>query len=158
MSTYKAIITWKREDQHFVDNQYKRVHKWEFDGGETVRASSSPNIVPAPLSDPSAVDPEEAFVASISSCHMLWFLSIAAKRGYVVNRYEDKAEGVMGKDENDKLLITEITLSPHVIYSENSPNEENNKEMHQKAHEKCFLANSVKTVIKVEPTIEQLRK
>lgn len=154
MSTYTATISWKREDQHFVDNQYKRAHKWEFDGGEIVRASSSPHVVPAPLSDPSAVDPEEAFVASISSCHMLWFLSIAAKRGFVVNHYSDSAEGILAKDENGKLSITEVKLRPHVIYDEDSsPNEDINQEMHHQAHKKCFIANSVKTEINVKSTI-----
>lgn len=155
MSIYSATISWKREDQHFVDNQYKRAHKWEFDGGEIVRASSSPHVIPAPLSDPSAVDPEEAFVASISSCHMLWFLSIAAKRGYVVDHYEDKAEGVMGKDENNRFSIIEVTLRPNVIFDKkSSPDKDNNDQMHKQAHDKCFIANSVKTKIKVDSTIE----
>lgn len=155
MSTYTATISWKRNNQPFADNKYNRAHEWEFDGGETVRASSSPNVVPAPLSDPSAVDPEEAFIASISSCHMLWFLSIAAKRGFVVNNYEDKVQGEMGKDKDGKFSITRVTLRPHVIFNKNSSPEENiNSEMHQQAHEKCFIANSVKTEIRVESTIE----
>ncbi|MEX0661841.1 MAG: OsmC family protein [Balneolaceae bacterium] len=154
MSTYSATIIWKRDNQPFIDNQYKRVHKWEFDGGETVRASSSPNVVPAPLSDPSAVDPEEAFIASISSCHMLWFLSIAAKRGFVADHYSDTSEGILAKDSNGRLSITEVTLRPHVIYDKNSsPEEKINIKMHQQAHKKCFIANSVKTEIKVESTI-----
>lgn len=155
MSTYTATISWKRDNQPFADNQYTRAHKWEFDSGKIVNASASPHVVPAPFSDPSAVDPEEAFVASISSCHMLWFLSIAARRGFVVNHYTDNAEGILAKNENNKLSITKVTLRPHVIYEKSSlPIKDINEEMHQQAHEECFIANSVKTEIKVMSTIE----
>jgi organic hydroperoxide reductase OsmC/OhrA len=151
MSNYFATITWSRNGQTFTDNRYKRAHLWHFDGEETIRASSSPHVVPSPLSDPSAVDPEEAFVASISSCHMLWFLSIAAKRGFVIENYEDKAEGLMEKDNNGRLAFTQVTLCPRVIYQNgSSPSVEEDAEMHRQAHEECFIANSVKTKIKVE--------
>lgn len=151
MSTYTVRVTWSRGDQKFIDNRYKRAHTWQFDGGETIPASSSPDVVPAPLSDPSAVDPEEAFIASISSCHMLWFLSIAAKRGYVIDHYNDQAEGIMEKDEKGRLAITKVTLKPRVAYNKDSaPSDEEDTQMHNMAHDECFIANSVKTIIVVE--------
>jgi|SRR5690625_1565240 len=153
MSKYFATITWSCNGQTFTDNRYKRSHIWQFDGGEIVRASASPHVVPTPLSDPSAVDPEEAFVAALSSCHMLWFLSIAAKRGLKIEKYEDKAEGIMEKNDDGKFAFTEVTLCPHVIYeNDSSPSVEEDAEMHHQAHEECFIANSVKTKIKVEST------
>lgn len=155
MSTYNATISWERQGQKFTDNRYKRAHKWQFDGGQVVPASSSPGVVPTPLSDPSAVDPEEAFVASLSSCHMLWFLSIAAKRGFVVNHYRDEAEGVMQKNKAGALAITEVSLHPHVTYAaEAAPDTEEETALHHEAHGKCFIANSVKTDIQVYPTME----
>lgn len=153
MSKYFATISWSRDGQTFIDNRYKRSHLWQFDGGETVRASASPHVVPTPLSDPSAVDPEEAFVAALSSCHMLWFLSIAAKRGFIIEKYEDKAEGIMEENDNGKLAFTEVTLRPHVTYENgSSPTEKKDAEMHHLAHEECFIANSVKSDIRVEST------
>lgn len=154
MSKYKATITWFRNEQPFTDNKYKRVHQWKFDGGETIHASASPNIVPAPLSDPSAVDPEEAFVAALSSCHMLWFLSIVAKAGYIIDNYEDKAEGILAKNKHGKEAITEVSLFPKVTYQpEHAPTKEQNQQMHQQAHARCFIANSVKTTIRITPSI-----
>ncbi len=154
MSKYNATIRWSRSQKPFIDNQYKRTHQWEFDGGETIRASSSPDIVPAPLSDPSAVDPEEAFVAALSSCHMLWFLSIAAKAGYIVDKYEDKAEGILAKNKHGKDAITEVTLFPEVRYQhKHVPTGKENQQMHHQAHEQCFIANSVKTIIRITPSI-----
>lgn len=112
MSTYTATVSWHRDEAVFTDNRYTRAHVWQFDGGCTVPASSSPHVVPIPFSDASAVDPEEAFVASLSSCHMLWFLSIAAKRGIVVDSYRDEALGVMEKCADGKLAMTVVTLRP----------------------------------------------
>lgn len=156
MSKYTASISWARDGQIFTDNRYKRSHIWEFDGGETIRASSSPHVIPAPLSDPSAVDPEEAFIAALSSCHMLWFLSIAARKGFVVEKYEDKAEGVMEKNDDGKLAFTEVTLRPHVTYKNGcSPDENMDAELHHLAHEECFIANSVKANIRVKSTISE---
>lgn len=155
MSQYTATISWSREGQKFTDNRYKRAHTWHFDGGETIRASSSPQVVPTPLSDSSAVDPEEAFVAALSSCHMLWFLSIAAKGGFIVEKYKDKATGKMEKNNNGKLAITEVTLYPHVTYHPDSaPTEKEADDMHHQAHKKCFIANSVKTEVKVKSKME----
>lgn len=155
MSKYNATISWERNDQKFTDNRYERSHKWEFDGGQVVPASSSPEVVPVPLSDPSAVDPEEAFIASLSSCHMLWFLSIAAKHGFIVDQYRDEAEGLMQKNEAGELAITEVSLHPHVAYAgKAAPSAEEHEAMHHEAHKKCFIANSVRTSIITQATME----
>ncbi len=152
---YTATIEWARGDAPFADSAYSRAHRWRFDGGAVVPASSSPHVVPVPQSDPSAVDPEEAFVASLSSCHMLWFLAIAAKRGYVVDAYADEAAGVMDRDASNKLAMTQVALRPRVRFSGKSPSEAEHVAMHERAHASCFIANSVKTVVTVrpEPTI-----
>lgn len=152
MSTYTAIISWKRGDQAFYDNRYSRAHVWRFDGGVEVAASSSPHVVPLPLSNAAAVDPEEAFVASLSSCHMLWFLSIAAKRKFRVDRYTDNAEGIIEKDGAGKLAMTRMTLRPDVSFSgEKIPSRIELDQMHHEAHEKCFIASSVKSEVRCEP-------
>src|SRR5512140_487653 len=117
MSHYTSVIRWERGAQPFLDHRYSRGHVWRFDGGTEVPASSSPSVVPLPLSRADAVDPEEAFVASLASCHMLWFLSIAAKRKYIVDAYEDQAEGVMEKNAEGRLAMTKITLRPLVVFS-----------------------------------------
>ncbi len=157
MSKHTASVTWVRDGQPFTDNRYKRTHLWKFDGGETIRASSSPQVIPAPLSDPAAVDPEEAFVASISSCHMLWFLSIAAREGFTVDTYEDKAEGLMSKNGDGNLAFTVVALRPHVTYKNGSaPTEKTDAEMHHKAHRECFIANSVKAKIRVESSFSEV--
>lgn len=156
MSKYNVRITWERDNQLFTDNRYKRSHEWHFDGGEVVPASSSPEVVPVPLSDPAAVDPEEAFVASLSSCHMLWFLSIAAKRGFIVDHYRDEAEGLMEKDDSGKLAITAVTLYPEVSFvSGSAPDKRENADLHHAAHEKCFIANSVRTEIFINPGMRE---
>lgn len=150
MSRYTAKIDWKRNGAHFSDSTYSRVHTWTFDSGDKITASASPGIVPEPYSSPNAVDPEEAFIASISSCHMLWFLAIASKNGFVVDRYTDQANGRMKRDGNGKLSITEVDLYPSVTYSgDHTPNNVEIQKMHDEAHEKCFIANSVKTEITV---------
>lgn len=123
-----------------------------FDGGIEVAGSSSPHVVPLPMSDAAAIDPEEAFVASLSSCHMLWFLSIAAKRKFCVDRYFDAAVGIMGKNSDGKLAMLVVTLKPEVIFSgERVPTPEQIEHMHHEAHEECFIANSVKTEVRCEP-------
>lgn len=152
MARYTAEVLWLRNEQDFLDNRYSRRHVLRFDGGVEVPGSSSPHVVPLPLSDAAAVDPEEAFVASLSSCHMLWFLSIAAKKGFCVDRYFDAAKGVMGKNSEWKMAMTEVTLHPEVNFSgELLPTEEQIDQMHHEAHERCFIANSVKTTIRCEP-------
>jgi organic hydroperoxide reductase OsmC/OhrA len=151
MSEHTAKVTWRRGDAAFTDNRYSRVHEWAFDGGATVRASASPTIVRPPFSDATCVDPEEAFVASLSSCHMLWFLSLAAARGVVVESYEDHAGGVLGKDERGREAITTVTLRPRVVFaSALSPADED--ALHHAAHDHCFLANAVKCKVLVLPT------
>lgn len=151
MSTYSASITWERNGATFSDNRYSRAHEWHFDGGCKVPASSSPHVVPLPFSDASAVDPEEAFVASLSSCHMLWFLSIAAKRGFVVDGYHDEAQGVMEACADGKLAITVVTLRPCVTFGGEKPSAAEVHAMHHQAHEECFIARSVKTEVRCEP-------
>ncbi len=151
MSTYSATTRWSRNAAVFTDNRYSRAHVWEFDGGARVPASSSPQVLPPPLSDPAGVDPEEAFVASLSSCHLLWFLAIAAKRGYVVDGYVDAAEGVMAKNAEGRLAMTRVTLRPRVTYAgDNAPSADETRALHHAAHQQCFIANSVKTEVLVE--------
>jgi organic hydroperoxide reductase OsmC/OhrA len=150
MFSYKTTISWGRDGSAFTDNRYSRSHRWEFDGGVTIHASASSHIVPEPLSDPGAVDPEEAFVASISSCHMLWFLSIAARKGFIVDRYTDTAEGTLDRNDNGRLAMTHVQLNPAVVYSgDQLPTPEQDSGMHHQAHEQCFIASSVKTEISV---------
>lgn len=150
MTRYTAVVTWERSGDRFTDNRYSRSHLWRFDGGAEVVASSSPHVVPPPLSDEAAVDPEEAFIASLSSCHMLFFLSFAAKRGFVVDRYEDEPEGTMENDERGKSAMTRVVLRPRVTYAGTAPNGEESSAMHDDAHEACFIANSVHTEVSVE--------
>ena len=148
---YNVKIFWKKKpDEAFVDNKYSRSHTWTFDGGIELAASSSPHVVPLPMSNESAVDPEEAFIAAISGCHMLWFLSMAVEKKYIVESYEDNAEGVLRKNEDGNLAMTTVTLKPKVIFSgKNTPSREQVDEMHHMAHEKCYIANSVKTKVNI---------
>lgn len=152
LSEHVAEIAWQRGDAVFTDQRYPRRHAWRFDGGAEVAASSSPHSVRVPFSDPSAVDPEEAFVASIASCHMLWFLSIAAQRGFVVDRYRDAAVGLMGPDADGRIAVTEVTLRPETTFAgARVPTDDELHAMHHAAHDACFIANSVKTTIRCEP-------
>ena len=152
MSTYVATISWERGNQKFTDGRYSRVHHWRFDGGAEVHASASPHVVPPPMSSESAVDPEEAFVASLSSCHMLWFLAIAAKRGFCIDRYADHAEGILEKSTEGKMAITRVILRPDVVFSgERMPSSEEIEEIHHRSHAECYIANSVKTDVRCEP-------
>lgn len=152
MSEYTAVIRWNRgQGEAFTDSRYSRGHTWEFDGGVTVPASSSPHVVPLPFSVAANVDPEEAFVAALSSCHMLVFLAIAAKRGFVVEEYADRAVGVMEKDARGKLSITEVTLRPRIVFSgDRRPTREQLEKLHHQSHDNCFIANSVKTRVTTE--------
>lgn len=155
MHTYTAHVLWSRGDQDFLDNRYSRRHRIEFDGGAVLPGSSSPHVVRVPLSDPAAVDPEESFVASLSSCHMLWFLSIAAGRGFRVDRYSDRAEGVMTKNARGRLYVSAVTLRPEVSFSgERLPSADELHAMHHEAHEECFIANSVLTEVRCEPVLQ----
>ena len=156
MATHTAEIRWTRAaNESFTDNRYSRKHAWRFDGGLEIPASSSPHVVPLPLSTAEAVDPEEAFIASLSSCHMLWFLSIAAKRGYVVDNYSDSATGHLEKNASGKLAMTRIHLRPKVTFAPASgkaaPTPAELSTLHHEAHAACFLASSVLTEITFEP-------
>lgn len=152
MSEYSSTVSWSRaKDEVFRDGEYSRGHAWTFDGGAEVLASSSPHVVPPPFSVEAYVDPEEAFVASLSSCHMLFFLAIAAKRGFVVDRYVDEASGVLEKGPDGRTSMTRVTLRPTVVFSgERQPIPEQIERMHHQAHEQCYIANSVKSEVVTE--------
>ncbi|MGB5345176.1 MAG: OsmC family protein [Woeseia sp.] len=151
MAKHKATITWERGTAAFVDNQYSRAHEWHFDGGAVVPASASPHIVPEPQAIAANVDPEEAFVAALSSCHMLFFLSLAAEQGIVVDAYLDKAEGVLGKNATGNLAMTDVALRPAARYAGAQPVASQIAALHDEAHRRCFIANSVNTRIRVQP-------
>jgi organic hydroperoxide reductase OsmC/OhrA len=151
MSQYTATVVWTRApDAPFKDNKYSRAHEWRFDGGAVVKGSSAPTSVRVPLSDPTAVDPEEALVAALSSCHMLFFLSYAASAGFVVDRYEDEAGGEMGKNAKGKTAIVKITLRPKIAWVGDAPAAEKLHELHHRSHESCYIANSISADVVVE--------
>ena len=153
MSHYVATIRWSRKpDEAFLDGRYSRAHRWSFDGGAQVLASSSPSVVRAPFSDPAGVDPEEALVAALSSCHMLFFLDFAKRAGFVVESYEDPAEGVMEKGVDGRIRMTKATLRPRIRFSgDKRPSEAETAALHHQAHDACYIANSVTTEVTVEP-------
>ena len=151
MSTYTVTIRWSRSAaEAFTDGRYSRAHEWAFDGGAVVPASSSPHIVPLPFSDLAGVDPEEAFVASLSSCHMLFFLDFARRAGLVVEGYEDVAEGVMAKRDDGRMAMTLVTLRPRITWGGDAPDADALAALHHKAHEACFIANSVTSEVRIE--------
>jgi organic hydroperoxide reductase OsmC/OhrA len=149
---YEATVRWQlRPGEAFGDNRYSRAHEWHFDGGVTVPASSSPRVVPPPLSDEHAVDPEEALVAALSSCHMLFFLAYAAKRGFVVESYEDRAVGSLGRNASGRTAMVRVALRPRVEWGgERRPSVEELAELHERAHHACYIANSVTAEVVVE--------
>ncbi|GLC95286.1 peroxiredoxin [Cupriavidus sp. TA19] len=154
MSVYTAEVLWQRDGQDFSGNRYSRRHVLRFDGGAEVPGSSSPHVVPLPMSDASAVDPEEMFIASLSSCHMLWFLSLAAKQRFVVDRYVDAATGVMEKNREGRMAMTVVTLRPQVTFSgAREPTRDELERLHHAAHDACFIANSVRTEVRCEPVV-----
>lgn len=151
MHRYEARIGWRRDGATLTDQRYSRGHEWSFDGGATVRASSSPRTVRLPYSVAEAVDPEEALVAATSSCHMLWFLSLAAQEGFVVERYADEAFGVMEKNAQGRLAFTRITLRPRIEFAgDRQPRTAEVDHLHRRAHEECFVANSLRCEVVVE--------
>lgn len=151
---YRASVMWSRGGATFIDQRYSRAHAWSFDGGITVPASSSPLSVKLPYSVAEAVDPEEAFVAALASCHMLTFLYVAAKQGYVIDSYTDEAVGEMTKNERGKLWVSRVILSPAIVFAgEKRPSGEQFDELHHLAHEECFIANSVKSEVIVRGTM-----
>ncbi len=144
MHLYHANVSWARHAGDFARGRYSRAHVWQFDGGITVPASSSPLVVPVPFSTAEAVDPEEALVAAAASCHMLTFLFLAGKRGFVIDRYEDDAEGLMEKNARDKFAITRITLHPRIVFSgDTQPTAADLEALHHGAHDECYIANSI---------------
>lgn len=153
MSEYTANLRWQRQPlEAFADSRYSRRHQIAFDGGTVIAGSSSPRVVPLPMSDASAVDPEEMFVASLASCHLLWFLALAAARGLRVESYNDEAHGIMAKNADGRLAMTQVTLRPQVQFiGERQPDARELAEIHHQAHERCFIANSVKSEVRVEP-------
>jgi organic hydroperoxide reductase OsmC/OhrA len=143
VSAYTATVRWARGNQPFTDGKYSRGHDVAFDGGVSIRGSSAPGVVRPPLSEVAAADPEEMLVAALSMCHMLFFLDLARRDGFVVDRYEDAAEGVMGQDDRARTALTRITLKPHIAWGgEKHPTTEDISHLHHKAHELCFIANS----------------
>lgn len=152
MYDYHAKISWNRgEGEKYTNNEYSREHWWEFEAGLKIPASPSHHIVPPPFSNPFKIDPEEAFVASLSSCHMLFFLSLCAEEGYVVDTYTDNAVGVLSRIARNKIAMTKVTLYPKATYSGDKPLSQNHIDrLHHKAHEQCFIANSVTTEIVIE--------
>jgi organic hydroperoxide reductase OsmC/OhrA len=148
VAAHTATVVWQRGEQKFTDSAYSRAHQWQFDGGATVAASASPHVVPLPMSVAENVDPEEAYVAALASCHMLFFLSIAAKRGYLVDTYTDAATGYVEKNEQGREAVTKVVLEPKVSFSgDKVPTLEQLENMHHKSHDLCFIANSVRTEV-----------
>ncbi|QUX94184.1 peroxiredoxin [Marinomonas sp. CT5] len=150
MSEYYAKVEWKRGTQSFLDKKYSRAHEWQFEGGVVVPASSSPHIVPLPMSVAENVDPEEAFVASLSSCHMLFFLDFASRNKLIVDQYTDNAIGTLALGANGKQMMTEVILRPTVTFVGDRPSSEEIKALHHQSHEACFIANSVLTNVRVD--------
>jgi organic hydroperoxide reductase OsmC/OhrA len=154
MSEHKATISWKRTSEEFLKGKYSREHTWTFDGGAVVQASPSPSVVPAPYSNPAYVDPEEAYVASLSSCHMLTFLYLAGRAGFQIDSYDDAAVGVMTRNERKIPWVSTVTLNPRIVYGgAKRPTAAEEEHLHHQAHEQCFIANSVKTEIIVNPGV-----
>ena len=150
MAGHCVRVEWRAEGG-FRDNLYARAHVWRFDGGAEVRASSSPAVVPEPMSDPAGVDPEEALVASASSCHLLWFLHVAREAGFDVATYADDAEGTLSRDERGRMSITRIVLRPRIEFAGEGPDAGTLARLHHEAHDRCFIANSLRGEIVVEP-------
>jgi organic hydroperoxide reductase OsmC/OhrA len=153
MAQHTSTVVWQREQATFTDHRYSRHHLWQFDGGAVVSASSSPHVVPLPFSDPAGVDPEEAFVASLSSCHMLWFLDYAARAAWVVESYRDEAVGIMARNAEGQQAMTCVTLRPAVQFVGAQPTLQQLQDLHHRAHASCFIANSVKTEVLCEPIV-----
>jgi organic hydroperoxide reductase OsmC/OhrA len=150
MPQHIARIQWSFAGGDFRKGRYPRAHTWQFDGGLSVPASPSPHVVPAPWSDASAIDPEEAYVAALASCHMMTFLHLASRAGFEVLSYEDEAAGTLAKNEQGAYWVSEVVLKPRIVYGgQNPPSTEEEAELHHHAHEQCFIANSVKTKISV---------
>jgi organic hydroperoxide reductase OsmC/OhrA len=151
VSEHRATVEWRAAGGAFTENRYSRAHTLRFDGGAEMPASASPQVVPEPMSDPAGVDPEEMLVASASSCHMLWFLDLARQAGLDVAAYRDAASGILGRGTDGRLAITRIVLRPEIDFAGGAPEAEALERLHHEAHARCFIANSLKTEIVVEP-------
>jgi len=149
MSRHTAEIAWE-SDGDFASGRYSRRHEWRFDGGAVVAGSSSPSVVPAPMSDPGAVDPEEALVAATASCHMLWFLALAQGAGLDVSRYSDSAEAEMGRIAPGRVGIVKIVLRPRIAFAGRAPDAATLDRLHHDAHQRCFIANTLNCEIAIE--------
>lgn len=148
MSEHRATISWQRTSEEFSKGRYSREHVWKFDGGATVLASPSPSVVPAPFSNAANVDPEEAYVASLTSCHMLFFVDFARRKGFVVDSYNDEAVGTLSKNDAGQMWISKVVMHPRVKFSgDKTPSVQDEDQLHHDAHKACFIANSVKTEI-----------
>ena len=154
MSSHTATISWA-DDGEFVSGRYSRAHQIAFDGGASLRGSSSPDVVPLPMSDPAGVDPEEMLIASVSACHMLWFLSLAQAAGIHVLSYRDRAQGKMGRVGPGRIAITEIVLRPEIVFAAAGPDQTRLDQLHHEAHERCFIANTLRAEISVEPPLAE---
>lgn len=150
MSQHTAIIRWQYSGHDFVKGKYSREHVWEFDGGISIAASPSPSVVLSPYSNPANVDPEEAFVAAVSSCHMMSFLYVASKAGVTVTSYNDHAVGDLTKNAAGKYWISKVTLQPRIEYAGITPSAEQVEHLHHAAHEECYIANSIKTEVVID--------
>ena len=148
---YRATVSWERSDADFARGKYTRAHRWIFDEGVEVVGSASPGVVPAQFIREDAVDPEEALVAALSSCHMLTFLDLARRAGFIVNSYEDTAEGELEKNEEGRYWVSRITLRPHIVYDGAVPDQATAEDLHHRSHDLCFIANTIKSEVKVEP-------
>jgi organic hydroperoxide reductase OsmC/OhrA len=158
MLKHTATIIWKRIEPDFISGHYSREHTWRFDGGMTIPVSASPHVVPAPWSNAANVDPEEAFVASIASCHMLTFLWLASREGFVVDGYEDEAIGEMTKNDRGFSWVSQVRLRPRIAWSgAKLPTPADVERLHHRAHEECFIANSIKTAVTVEGCVAAAR-
>ena len=152
MPHHTATVSWPNADADaFRQGHYSRAHEWRFDGGAVVPASASPDVVRAPWSDPAGVDPEEAFLASVSSCHMLWFLDLARQAEFAVASYEDEVEAALVRCDDGKIRITNIALHPRIAFADPQPDTAAIDRLHHEAHEKCFIANSIRAEISIEP-------
>jgi organic hydroperoxide reductase OsmC/OhrA len=151
MAEHKATISWKNEGPDLLKGKYSRVHRWTFDGGLSIEGSASPAVVPAPYSSTAAIDPEEAFVAAISSCHMLTFVWLASRQGFQVDSYEDQAVGVTKKNEKGATWVATVTLRPKLVYGgDKRPSADEEERLHHAAHEQCYISSSVKTEVLIE--------
>ena len=147
MSEHCVTLNWNRESEDFTYKNYNRSHEWDFGHGTVVKASAAKDY----LGDEELVDPEQSFVASLSACHMLTFLAIASQKKFVVDSYKDDAVGILAKNEQGKMAITEVKLHPHIVFSgDNQPSADDLAKLHDAAHHNCFIANSVTTKVTVE--------